>query len=248
MKSDEALTVLTPDATLAQIITADQKAAELLASIGLNLSSNEDKTLREVCSQKKWNEEEVMKWIKKSKALYRVNAENNTDEEKNIFAHNLPKLYDYLEQEHQPVILNLLSEIGDNFPTVFKIHGNQYTWLKNVHLNFGALNEILRLSLEFRKEKVFPLMREVKDQKNEILDGTLKMLSKSIEVIRSDQQKITRQLAAIMKMSNGFAIPEGACTTLRILIHNFKTLNSELKKQFRLEKAFIIPAMQTIVQ
>lgn len=64
MKSEKTLTRLTPEATINKIISADQHAAELLASIGMNPEQHESQTLRSVCQQRQWNEEELLKWIK----------------------------------------------------------------------------------------------------------------------------------------------------------------------------------------
>lgn len=66
IKTDSTIQKLTPEATLDQIISANSNAPHLLQSIGLDPSGQADKTLRQVCLEKQWNEVEMLEWIKKN--------------------------------------------------------------------------------------------------------------------------------------------------------------------------------------
>lgn len=248
MKSRHTLSKLSPDATLSQIITADQKAANLLASIGLDLSRFEHKTLREVCAQKQWSEEEVMEWIKSNQQQKDDEAKESPTGQETDLKNDLSKLCRYLEEEYHSRVYGLLSEVHDDFPRVYKIHGNQYSWLKDAAWHFKELHETLVMSFNFREKKFFPLIRQLHNKQAGVLDGTVRKLKRSVGLITKDQEKIVRHIKAIRTISERFDIPEGTCSTLRILVHNFKALFSGLEKQFDMEKRFLIPAVRQKVR
>src|SRR5690625_6643752 len=55
--------VLTADTTLGQIFNRNSYAQELLRSIGFKPDGQTEKTLRQICSERQWSENEVLEWI-----------------------------------------------------------------------------------------------------------------------------------------------------------------------------------------
>jgi iron-sulfur cluster repair protein YtfE (RIC family) len=245
MKKDLTLAKLTPDATLAQIVTADPEAGELLSSIGLKPGGHENQTLRSVCQQRQWNEVEVLKWIKKQRPLGngKPKKHDNLD-----FRTNLSAGCEYLKEEYHAVNLHLLEEIADGFLRVHKIHGNQYPWLKHMPWHFERLNEALGLYYEFEAKTFFPLVDTLQQARGELLDGTIRKLERCIEIVNKDQDRLRYLMRTLLKMSNKFASPEGACTTLRTTNQNLKSLFSNLHRQFEVEKETLLPAVQQKIE
>jgi iron-sulfur cluster repair protein YtfE (RIC family) len=245
MKSENTLTRLTPEATIDQIISADQHAAELLASIGMSPEQHESQTLRSVCQQRHWNEEELLKWIKKNhKDKDCVNIENEDPD----FEGDVSKWCNYIEGVVHPCITNLLNEIERDFPRVQLIHGNQYPRLKNMDWLFHEFKEDLKRYISFEQQTLIPLASELHNRKESILYGKVKDLKRSVQILESDRAEITNIMDTIDEHSHQFKNPEGACTTMRIMNKNFINLFDRLEKYFRLENDRLFPLIKDQIE
>jgi iron-sulfur cluster repair di-iron protein len=244
MKSNQNVKVLNPEVTLEQMITSDQTIAELLASIGLDAFQHQEKTIRQVCLEKQWNEEEVLAWIRKNQYLDQVGPDESEDDDKILEQKNIARMCDYLEDEYHVKVRELLEDIHEKFPRVCKIHGQQYPWLKQVHWQFENLHDDLKLYLKFEREKFFYFIRQLHLKESQVMDGLAQSLKHSIDVLGRDHNRLTQSMKEIQKVSRDFYLPEGSCTTFRIVMQELKDLFDKLKDHFKAEETYLIPAVR----
>lgn len=235
---------LTPDATIDQIISADRKAGELLASIGLTPSDHKEQTLRSACQQRQWSEVELLQWVKKNRTEGCEPLTERILSKKKDFGENVPRWCEYLETDFHSKILELLQEVGRNFPRIDKVHGNQYSQLKNMQPPLDTFIEKLRFYLQFESRKFFPLTANLSDSKQTLLDGTIQKLKKGIKIIGEDQHKIMDLMNTLENRGNQFDHPDGACVSLRILNSNLKTLCAVVEQQIHIEQQIVIPLIR----
>ncbi|GAA5521404.1 hypothetical protein LQ318_06620 [Aliifodinibius salicampi] len=244
MNSDQSFKQVTPDAKLNQIISVYDKAAQLLASIGLDPSNHKEETLRSVCQQRHWSEVEVLDWVKKHHEDYSIQEDQHKQTDID-YDDSLPQWITYLEEEFLKRSISLLDEISDSFSRVHKIHGNQYPWLKNMEWHFNSFDEALRLYYGFERNKFYPIaLRLYNNDNGNVLDGTIRKLERSLKIIEDDQERLIKLKDVVKERGNNFKNPEGACTTLCIMNHNFFELEEILEKQFRIEVENVIPIVR----
>ena len=245
MKTSQSLSQLTPDATIEQIVAANETAGELLRSIGLSVSKHEDETLRSVCQQQKWSESEVLSWVKKHSLNTNGDTVTQVKEPSPPEDADLAAWTSYLKKYFVSSNRSLLQELNESFLRVHKIHGNQYPWLKNVEWYFEKFREALEMYYAFEVEKFFPLCQQVSSNKARSLNhGSVQKLEKSFSIIERDQDRLNRQMSTIREKGNQFENPANACSTLRIQNENFSILFSQLEKQFDLENNHLIPGIK----
>jgi len=241
MKTDSSLKQLTPEATISQIISADKPAGELLASIGLSIPKHEHETLRSVCQQQKWSGKEVLKWIKRRAKF--TNGKIESDESQELST--LTEFTVYLETQFISPNQTLLEELDQSIPRVHKVHGNQYTWLKNMQGYYHKFKEALDRYYQFEQETFFPLAGRLSGSKNgRINHGDIQKLEKAFRVIERDQEQLQQHMISIREKGNNFENPGNACSTLRIQNRNFTLLFSRLEVQFTKETDWLIPHLQ----
>lgn len=242
METPQSLSKLTPDATIEQIVATNNLAGELLTSIGLPVSEHENETLRSVCQQQQWSEVEVLNWIKKHSTNVNGGTGSIGKESQMPRISSLTDWTDYLEREFLNSGKSLLEELNQSFPQVLKIHGNQYSWLKNVKWHFKKFDETLEMYYTFERKKFFPLLnRLATNKKRSINHGTVQKLEKSFSILERDQFRLQQQMTTIREKGNNFDNPHNACSTLRIQNKNFATLFAKLRKQFKIETEHLIP-------
>jgi iron-sulfur cluster repair protein YtfE (RIC family) len=245
METTQKSTHLNPDTTLEQLITVDENIAELLASIGLNASQHQDKTLRQICTEKQWNEEEVVSWIRKNQYLDSVQSENRRDADEELLKNkNLAELSDFLEDEYHVIIKELLSDIDRDFPRVCKIHGHQYPWLKQVHWQINSFFDDVMLYLQYEREKLFSYVRQLHQKESQVMDGLAQGLKHSLDVLSHDHKRLSDSMRSVEKSSKHFYVPEGSCATLRIVFQNIRELFDVLQRHFETEKKYLIPSLK----
>ncbi|MDZ7692006.1 MAG: hypothetical protein U5K69_12900 [Balneolaceae bacterium] len=127
MDTHSALANLTPEATIEEIITADRKAGDLLASIGMEPANHEGETLRSVCQQLKWSEQEVLTWVKKNRITRNSQEQKSKKSAKPDPEGDITNWCNHIVEEYHPQLLSLLGGVTHDFPRIHKVHGNQYT-------------------------------------------------------------------------------------------------------------------------
>jgi len=241
----QTLSKLTPDSTLERIISVDRDAAQLLASIGLDISTNQDKTLREVCAQKQWSEVEVIQWIHKNHYLKHLGKDQTEPKEKAIDQKNIADQCDELENNYHAYFSEVLSNLTENFPRVCKVHGHQYPWLKQLHWHFDRFQEDLSFYLKFEQAKLFPLVRQLHKQGlYDVKDGLARSLERSVEILYEDHQKLNHQMEKLEEIGRGFELPEGSCSTFHMLFKDLEKVIAKVRVYFKVEKKSVVPCVQ----
>lgn len=241
MDTEKTLKKLTPGATINQIVSNNRNTAKLLSSIGLNPEHYQNQTLRSACQQLQWNEEELMAWIKKHHEVPECIKNEPEDPD---FGENIVEWCNWMSDSMQPCIRELLTAIADDLPRVQLVHGNQYTWLKNIESHFNTMKEILERYLLLEQETLFPLVKELNHQGESILYGKAKNLKRSLEVLEDDRTRILKEIRLIRDFSNHYQHPAGACSTLRIMNKNLADLDWQLEKYFSIEKESIFSVVK----
>lgn len=244
LETNKTLAELTPDTPLSHLVSVNQEVAEMLASIGLDVSAHKGETLREVCKQRKWSEEEVLQWVKKHCSLPNDSKTGNAPQVQSKFGDNIAAWCNYLETEFHGPNLELLNEISKDFPRVLQVHGNQYPWLKNMKWHFEDFEDKLRLYFRFEERKLFRLIEKLENDRGSVLDGTLRELDRCLDIIEEDRKRLHYNMENIREKGHGLKNPPNACSTLRILNQNFKLLFSALTEQFKKETEIILPLVQ----
>lgn len=245
MKTNSTTHKLTPEATLQQIISTHSNAPLLLQSIGLDPNGREDKTLRQVCSEKQWNETELLEWIKKD--LSAIQKKNNTipfDKKRRQPGTTIPEICSYLTEETLPEIKDLSDYVRSDYMRTGKIHGTQYPWLNSAKWHVNQLLNTLRYFIHFESETFYPLAIELQKEGERTLDGSVQNLKKSIDVIQQDHQIIEKKIKRIKKISGDFRYDESACSTLRILCNRLKTLCRTIDEHLKIEQAKLLPEIE----
>jgi len=244
MDTHSAIAKLTPEATIEEIITADRKAGDLLASIGMETMNHKGETLRSVCQQLKWSEEEVMKWIKKNRISGTVQPDEQKSAGKPDFGDNLRDWCHYIADDSHPKLLFLPGEITCKFPRILQVHGNQYPWLKHLQRPLGVFDDKLQYYIYFENKKFFPLLDHLYNRYEELLDGRVQKIERGIEIIEDDWKDLSRLINIIERKGNQLDHPGGACSTLRIFNHDLKKLFSMLGQEIHIGKTVILPLVK----
>lgn len=236
---------LTPESTLQQITSFHSNAPLLLQSIGFDLHGNETKTLRQVCSEKQWNEVELLEWIKKNPPSVQKKNNGITYKKKTRQpGTTYSEICSYLTEETLSKIKDLTKQIRSEYPRVAKVHGIQYPWLNSIKWHVNQLLNNLQYFINFESKTFYPLAVELQKQGERMLDGSAQNLKKSLKVIKHDHQGIEESIERIKEISRDFHYDESACSTLRILCSRLETLCRTIDEHLQIEQTKLLPKIE----
>ncbi|MCC5907698.1 MAG: hypothetical protein JJU13_15905 [Balneolaceae bacterium] len=238
---------LNAQATIGQIVSVCNSAEGLLHSIGLKPENHLDKTLRQVCTELKWNEEEVLKWIKKKNHVLDDKFENGTKLPEQIKDFGLAEKCAHFYATYHDTTFELLNDVKEILPRVYKVHGIQDHMLKILDQEFKPFSNRLTLHLKFQRNRFFRQIQKFDSAKNEVSDGVIQGLKKSIDIIREDQTELNKRMGKIETVTHHFELPEHACSTYRIMMKSLESLVKEVKELNRdIEEELIQPISEKL--
>lgn len=233
---------LTADATLSEIVLNCSDAGRLLETIGLKPSAYKDQSLRSVCRQLNWSENEVLRWLKK-KCVEDINVT-----EKVTTNQSLDEWVQYIKVEHLDKNIATIEIIKTDFDRFSHSHNYSYKWLSIIKKQLGNLEDTLRMYYRFEEKKFYPLLLRIEQSEGDLLYGSIKKIERGIEIIQKDQGRIRGFMKDIRVASNSFEVENTDAAKLGILIQKIEELFENINKQFDLEAKHLLPAVQELVE
>lgn len=224
--------------TIAEVLHQHGRASEVLKNMGMAIAGNEEKTLLEVCTAGKLNENEVRR------ELNRLNVDDPFVYPDGIFGWSPELVIRYLEEEHHQYTRSLLEDAVGFKERACQVHGTQYSELSQLGWYLEKLRDKLEFHLKFQEDKFFPLAQKLLNGSDAPKDGLVKSLEKHIQLIQKDQEDIEYFCKRIRELSGNYTPPKEACITFRLLYSTLEELQDDLKKHHFLEEQYLVDKLQ----
>lgn len=225
---------ISPHTPVAQIITSHKEMFNLLKSLGLNPHNYKNETLRTLCMDKHWREEELLRWLSKEFGI------SPSPSKKPPVDSRAQQLRSFQYQN-----LDLLHEVKPEVRRIHAVHGMQYPWLKKFAAQFEDFSGILNLYLMFGQKKIMPLLGETATLKKELQDGERQTLRRGVILLQKEQQKLKTLMEAMQHGSNYFVIDQSSCISLRVMNRTMIKLLEGVSRQFEIEQEWLLPTIKS---
>ncbi|WP_069131213.1 hypothetical protein [Rhodohalobacter halophilus] len=234
-----ALHQLKTHSTLQEIISAHETTEDLLRSIGIQTELNENKTLLQICSEKQWNEEELLKWLRKQ-ARTDKNQYQNQEKDYKIRS---PKELETTLRGYEKDLIKQCRDLESNFHRVCKVHGIQYPIIKKMHWHLNEIIQKIQLIFMMLNKTINPLLTSIQASNSAILDRDAKNYNRTIELIVQDEHQITDHIQKINEINSHPERVEGVCATMKTVFQDMENFFSQTDALFRLLRTGIIPKL-----
>lgn len=136
------------------------------------------------------------------------------------------KLIDNIVNVHHAFTFRELLEIDQLLLKILRVHYHHSgEELKTVHRLFGALKVELEEHLTKEEEELFPMIREyTKNPYKELRDSIMKFIG----VIENEHTGAGHILQDLYRETNGYKVPEWACTTFELVYKKLDALEKDL--------------------
>lgn len=229
--------------TLQEFISANKQTEFLLQSIGIPTDSYQEKTLLQICIEKKWNEKELLSWLRKQASRHQKKKETENFDLNELNRKQLLQYYNKISNR----LNRIINEFELDFHRVCKVHGVQYPILKEMHWHLKKISEKVRFDLMMTDKTITPLLKSSNTGSNSILYGEAKKYERSINLVVQDQHQIASHIQKIEKMNPHPDDIEGSCGTMKTAFQDMNEFFSEIDTYFELLRNGIIPKLNQAI-
>lgn len=230
-------------ARIGDIVADNYHAAGVFKEFGIDFCCGGGVTLEKACRSKGLNADIVLDKLRQLD-LNHVSADQNYNAWEPGF------LIDHIEQTHHNFVRSKTSEITGYAAKVARVHGERHPKNVGIYEKFQALSQEMLDHLESEEERVFPLIREIYNNR---MNGKttpeimVKSLRTELSQMEDEHEAAGNLMKEIRELSNDFNPPEDACRTYQILYQNLAGFEADLHKHVHLENNILFKKAEQLV-
>lgn len=221
---------------IGEIVARNFHAAQVFESFGLDFCCGGKKSISDACAEKKLNPENVISELSKidEKLLNEQRFENWEPD----------FLIDYIVNNHHLYVVNSVFSIEHHLQKVTSAHKEKHPEVVSIQAIFSELKEELLNHMQKEEKMLFPYIKKLSlAVKNslEIPIAPFGAVETPLTVLESEHESAGKMMAEINKLSAGYAPPDDACGTFRVLYQELNEFENDLHMHVHLENNILFP-------
>jgi regulator of cell morphogenesis and NO signaling len=213
------------DTPVGQIAAEHPLSTRIFARHGIDFCCGGGKPIGEVCQAKGLITQAVLDEIEDELSGTEVDAERWDDAE-------LGALIDHILSTYHRPLAEELPRLEFMAQKVFRVHGErQPNALGEILSTFMGLKAELESHMMKEEEVLFPMIRQ----------GHGSRTAGPVAVMEDEHQSAGEALQRLRELTNGYEVPDGACTTWRALWYGLADLEESMHLHIHLENNILFP-------
>lgn len=226
----------TPE-TVGEIVAKDYRKAQVFKKLGIDFCCGGKKALTEVCKKKGLD-------MQKVKAELAAVEEQDETRHTNFSAWDPDFLCDYIVNTHHRYVRENIPFLSELSQKVARVHGDSHPELLKIATVFATV--VTDLNNHFQKEEniLFPYIKELvfaKKSGTPLHQPHFGSVANPIQVMEMEHENAGEDLSEIRELSDNYSIPEGACSSYRILYKKLEEFETDLHQHVHLENNILFP-------
>jgi len=212
---------------VARIVTENPSAARVFQKHGIDYCCHGNVTLSRACEEARLDTQAVLRELEAALAPGGAASEARPSDLSTaaLVAHIVERHHGYLRRA-LPYVLPIMAKVA-------KVHGPRDVKLQELEEVVRGLAEDLLPHLDEEEEVLFPLL-VARTRSPEAVRG-------SIAQMLEEHLAVGALLARVRRLTDGFAIPEWACNTYRVLMAELEALEADIFRHVHLENHVLAP-------
>ncbi|MGZ5244382.1 MAG: iron-sulfur cluster repair di-iron protein [Bacteroidia bacterium] len=228
--------------TLAQIVTDNYKAAEVLEKYDLDFCCKGKISLEKACTDRSLD---MTKILAELANLY----ETNTDILSRFTNWDADFLTNYIENNHHSYVKTASERLLFYTDKIARVHGERHPELLKIAAHFN--NVALEMKHHMEKEEIilFPYIKNLAVAKR--TNASLPIsgfgsVENPIQMMEAEHETAGEICAEIKKLSNNYTTPEDGCNTYRITMAELQEFEKDLHQHVHLENNILFPKAKSL--
>lgn len=227
---------LTPDRTVAEIVTNNIKASHVFKKYGIDFCCGGGITIAKACEKK------GVDYSNLEEDLRNIEADN--DKSQNFKEFPLDSLIDYIVNVHHKYVMSNIPLLLQYSDKVAKVHGQNHPELYKVSDLFRKVAG--ELSSHMKKEELvlFPFIKKMvrfEKEGREMHFPHFTTVANPIVMMEDEHEEAGNILKEIARLTNNYTPPANACNTYRALYDKLEEFEEDLHQHIHLENNILHP-------
>lgn len=222
---------VTASETVGEIVAANPSTARLFERYGIDYCCGGNRPLAEACSEKGLSVEEISRELMDS---------GPATQQRDWRSAPLSELIAHIVATHHSYLRTELPEIERKIDKVREAHterhGETLSALREV---FRALKGELTEHMMKEERILFPVIERMEATSS--LAMPRGAIHQPIRVMEHEHDSAGKALLEMRRLTSGFALPDDACNTFRVLYRQIEDLESDLHLHIHLENNILFP-------
>lgn len=222
--------------TIGELVAKDFRKVEVFRKYGVDFCCGGNKTVKEACEAKGINFAEV------ESALSAV-EKTPQKRQQDYNSWELDFLADYIVNTHHKYVSEALPMLSEFSTKVAGVHGDIHPEVIEIAKHFKAVAYELSGHMQKEENVLFPLIRDLVEAKRNSLtySSGFGSIQGPIRMMESEHVSAGGGMEMINKLSSGYTIPEGACSSYRVLYAKLQEFEQDLHEHIHLENNILFP-------
>jgi regulator of cell morphogenesis and NO signaling len=196
---------------------------------GLDFCCGGKRTVKEACAEKGLDSTRIEQELQQADKVTETRPVSFQDWPLHFLA-------DYIVNVHHSYVRKTLPELLGYAAKVSKVHGKSHPELPPIYQLIVEINNELVEHLEEEESVLFPAVKAMS------LSGSVPdSLELMLNSMQDDHTQVGKKLAIIQQLSNGYSIPEDACSSYSILYRMLSDFQADLELHIHLENNVLCP-------
>jgi len=221
--------------TLAEIVTADNRAAGVLEKFHLDFCCRGRRTLKDACIESNIAVEEV------KALLQNIAEERNQKTTKPFTEMNANELITHIMRYHHFYVRQSVPQLIHFLSKLFQKHRENFEWIEEGYKTFLLLQEELLQHMEKEEQVLFPLIKTMANEASATTNHCFVNIMAPVSVMEHEHKEAGELMERIRIITNNYTPHEKACTTHRVTLAALKEFEENLHQHIHLENNLLFP-------
>ncbi|OVE83966.1 iron-sulfur cluster repair di-iron protein [Natronolimnobius baerhuensis] len=225
-----------PDNSLGELVAAHSAYSRVFETLELDYCCGGGKSLERACEENDYDLESVQDRLASAQADGAVESDWET----------LTQLANLIVWEHHRYLRQELPALEELVQKVANVHGDREPALRTVESEFTALAADLEAHIAGEEQRAFPLIKKL-DDGVELTAEERETLRDELEGFEDDHDETGDRLERLKTLTDGYAIPDDACTSYRAMLERLAELERNTHMHVHRENNVLFPDAEALL-
>lgn len=227
---------LNPEETIGRIVARDFRTAAVFRKYGLDYCCGGGKTLEEACARKGIDATQVAEELRRHHGSSASRGLPYAEWELDFLAN-------YIVNTHHRYVTKALPELEALSSKVMRVHGAHHPELVRIHEIVEAVAAEMTSHM-FKEEKVlFPYVIRLAQARGggPATSAHFGSVRNPINMMEEEHEQVGAAMEEVRNITDNYTLPEGACTSYRVLYQMLEEFEEDLHLHVHLENNILFP-------
>jgi regulator of cell morphogenesis and NO signaling len=220
--------------TVGQLVAERPERGRVFERLGIDYCCGGRKPLAAVCDERGLDVQHVVAQLNAADATPPANTEPDWT------TVPLSQLADHVESAHHALMRRELPRVAALVHKVAGVHGGAHPELKELEQTFVRFANELATHMSKEESALFPWIRALeRSAAQNARPGSA--LDEPVRMMMREHDDAGRALTSMRELTNGFAPPENACGTYRVMLASLRDIETDMHTHVHKENNILFP-------